>query len=140
MKKKVIWSIIGILIVLGFINCDEDNNSKVYTVNIGTFTNGSITANPTSGIEGTEITLTIDPNNLYRLKKGSLKYGTTTINETTLKFNLPSSNITITAEFEMMIIGSWLTQNYDYGIITFNDNMTFYHQKDNTYYYLQKGI
>jgi hypothetical protein len=80
---------------------------QVFTVTIGTFTNGSITANPTSGVEGTEITLTVNPDNLYRLKAGTLKYGSTAINETILKFNLPASNVTVVAEFESSFIGYW---------------------------------
>jgi hypothetical protein len=40
-------------------------------------TNGTITASPTSGIEGTEIVLTVTPVGIYRLKAGTLKYGTT---------------------------------------------------------------
>lgn len=73
-----------------------------YAVDIGMLTNGTITANPTSGTAGTEITLTVNPDNGYRLKPGSLKYGTTPINETTKKFNLPAESVTVTAQFEVI--------------------------------------
>jgi hypothetical protein len=76
----------------------------MYTVTIGTLTNANgsiITANPASGMEGTEITLTVSPVIHYRLKAGTLKYDTTAINETTLKFYLPAKNVTVSAEFEL---------------------------------------
>jgi hypothetical protein len=73
-----------------------------YSVTIGTLTHGKIVANPTSGVEGTEINLTVTPEENYQLKEGTLKYGTTAIDETTKKFNLPASDVMITAEFELI--------------------------------------
>ena len=105
-----------IVLVIGFVlfGCDngDGTNDKIYTVTIGSLTNGSISANPTSGVEGTEITLTVTPNSGYKLKAGSLKYGAIVINEETKRFNLPAENVTITAEFEPFvqektIIGFW---------------------------------
>jgi hypothetical protein len=68
-----------------------------YTVNISSLANGSIIPSPASGSAGTEIALTVTANTGYRLKGGSLKYtgpaGDTTIDETTLKFFLPSSTL-----------------------------------------------
>jgi hypothetical protein len=92
-----------LMVIFGFIGCDSDNGTKSYTVTIGTLVNANgstITANPTSGTEGTEITLTIIPNGDYQLKAGTLKFGTTSINETTKKFTLPASDVVVTAEFE----------------------------------------
>ena len=109
-KQFTFVAVIAIVgIIIGFMACDNggNNNPKTYTVTIGTLTNGSITANPTSGTEGTEITLTIYPENLYRLKAGSLKHGSTDIDETTLKFNLPANDVIITAQFESLFIGTW---------------------------------
>ena len=120
-KNGVLWLLV-ILLVMGFIGCgDEDNDPEIYTVTIGTFENGSITANPNRGIAGTEIILTVTPENIYRLKNGSLKYGTTAINEVTLKFIMPYENIIITADFESSIIGSW--GNYEGYINFFNDGI-----------------
>jgi hypothetical protein len=97
------------IFVLGFsfIGCpgtDLGPETKTYTVIIGSLTNGTITANPTSGTEGTEIVLTITPNNGYQLKAGTLKYGTTTIDEAAKKFNLPAQDVTVTAQFEEISI------------------------------------
>lgn len=99
MKKTVVFGLLVILLAFGFIGCDN-NGEDIYTVTIGTLSNGKISANPTSGVEGVEITLTVTPDIGYRLKAGTLKYGTTAINETTLKFNLPAGNVIVTAEFE----------------------------------------
>jgi hypothetical protein len=110
MKKTVNICLSIIIFIIGFIGCDTDNgtngneNGETYTVTIGTLTNANgctITANPTSGKIGIEITLTVNEIGNYRLKTGTLKYGTTEINETTKKFNLPATNVTITAEFEL---------------------------------------
>jgi hypothetical protein len=118
-----LYSLIGVIFALIFIGCDNGNNSeaKMYTVTIGTLTNANgstITANPTIDVEGTEITLTITPSNNYQLKTGTLKYGTTTIDEVTKKFNLPAENVTITAEFETTEMqspyaGTWESNQYD---------------------------
>jgi len=78
-------------------------SKNTYTVTIGTLTNANgstISAYPASGPAGTEITLTINEANGYRLKAGTLRYGTTPVNETTQKFYLPANNVIITAEFE----------------------------------------
>ena len=110
MKKNGIFGLLVILLVLGFIGCGGENDPEIFTVTIGTLINANgstIIASPTSGVEGTEIILTINEDNTYRLKSGTLKYGEIAINETTLKFNLPSNNIIVTAEFESFFIGSW---------------------------------
>jgi hypothetical protein len=88
-----------------FIGCNPGNGpgDNIYAVTIGTLTNANgstITANPESGTEGTEITLTVTPGSGYQLKAGTLTYGTTAIDEVTKKFNLPASDVTVTAEFE----------------------------------------
>jgi hypothetical protein len=110
----------GVLAVLAlgmaFLGCNPGNGDigdKTYTVTIGTLTNGKITADPTSGTEGTEIALTVTPDNGYHLKEDSLKYETTPINETTKKFNLPASDVTVTATFDVVydtttLVGTWL--------------------------------
>jgi len=117
--------VIGLVLVSGFVlvGCPSNDNEQTYTVTVGSLKNGSITANPTSGVEGTEITLTVNPNDLYRLKAGTLKYGSTVIDET-LKFNLPADNVTITGEFESLFIGAWNRQ-YAEAVLTFFENGTW---------------
>jgi hypothetical protein len=109
-KQSNVMAIIAIVgIIMGFVACDNSGNNdpKTFTVTIGSLTNGTITANPTIGVEGTEITLTVSPGDFYRLKIGTLKYGSTAIDETTLKFSLPASDVTINAQFESLFIGKW---------------------------------
>ena len=119
MKKNGFYVLL-IILMFGFIGCGGDDDPKIYTVTIGELTNANgstITASPKSGVEGTEIILTIIENNNYLLKTGTLKYGEFSIDENILKFNLPAKNVIITAEFQHLIIGSWL---YEYSISGFS--------------------
>ena len=122
MKKNAFFGLLVLVLIFIFLGCEEDL-PIIYTVNIGTLINANgstITADPTSGVEGTEITLTVTPTIGYKLKAGTLRYGTTSINETTLTFNLPAENITITAEFELI---EYITVTKD---ITVNFPDTFF--------------
>jgi hypothetical protein len=79
-----------------------------YTVSIAQLANGTITANPQYGAVDTEITLTVNANQGYYLKEGSLKYNaggnsadvTIAKSGNAYKFNLPAANVTVKAEFE----------------------------------------
>lgn len=121
MKKIAFFALTVIVLAFGFVGCDNGNGDepKTYTVTIGTLTdaNGStITASPTSGAAGTEITLTVTENAKRMLKSGTLKYGTTAIDETSKKFILPAEDVVITATFEPAITLSgkiWLPARYD---------------------------
>jgi hypothetical protein len=123
-----------LMVILGFVGCDPGNGTKTYTITIGTLINANgstITANPTSGTEGTEITLTVIPNGGYRLKAGTLKFGTTLINETTKIFTLPASDVVVTAEFEntsndVDLIGTtWKCDTVESLTFTFNNGNTW---------------
>jgi hypothetical protein len=95
------------IMVFSFVGCPGTGpEGEMYTVTIASLENGTIMANPTSGIEGTEIVLTVTPDKDYQLKDGTLKYGTTEINEITKTFNLPANDVTVTAEFELIDNGS----------------------------------
>jgi hypothetical protein len=74
-----------------------------FTVTVAALQHGSITASPTKGEEGTEITLTINPESGYWIKEGSLKYstGAATVAITGNRFDLPAAHVTVTAEFEI---------------------------------------
>jgi len=138
MKKKVFLMVFVILLVLGFSGCDNGNNDpKIYNVSIGTLINGSIIANPISGIEGTEILLTVNPKNWYRLKPNTLKYGIVDIDETNKTFNLPASDVVINAVFESVLTGSWgLGSSLSDIVYIFNENEFFDKQNG---FYTQKG-
>jgi hypothetical protein len=99
-----IVSFFGGFFFLGCPGTGPDDETKTFTVTIGALTNGTISANPTNGTAGTEITLTVIPEGTYQLKTGTLKYGTIAIDETSKKFNLPSENVTVTAKFEKIPI------------------------------------
>ena len=79
-----------------------------YTVSVTPTANGTITATPNTNVTvGTEVALTILPNDGYRLKSGSLKvYKTgdegTTIALSGTSFNMPTYGVTVTAEFEQI--------------------------------------
>jgi hypothetical protein len=133
MKNWKQSTFIGMMAIIalgsGFVGCDDgngnDDNGKTYTVTIGTLTNNggsTIVAEPSSGKEGTEISLTVTETYSYRLKAGTLKYGTTAINEVTGKFNLPAENVIITAEFVSSLFGTWENNDTSKDVITFFEN------------------
>lgn len=78
--------------------------TPTYNVNIDDLTNGTITATPSVAEAGTEITLTITPYDCYQLKSGTLIVMDDDFNEITVtnnKFNMPESNVLVSAEFEI---------------------------------------
>lgn len=77
--------------------------TKNYNVNIDNLTHGTITATPTVAAEGIEITLTITPEDCYQLKPNTLIVVDDELNEITVtnnKFDMPGSNVLVSAEFE----------------------------------------
>lgn len=77
-----------------------------YTVSVTPTANGTITATPNTNVTvGTEVALTILPNDGYRLKSGSLQvYKTGDANTTVAlsgnSFRMPAYDVTVMAEFE----------------------------------------
>lgn len=74
---------------------------KEYKVSITSAANGTVTANPTSAAAGTNVTLTINPNNGYTL--ASLKVNGTEcssfVKNNAYTFKMPSGNVTVTYSF-----------------------------------------
>jgi len=138
MKKNGVLRLLVILLVFCFIGCGRDDDPKIYTVTIGTLKNGEIIAYPTSGIAGTEITLTVIPKDWFRYKSETLKYGNIAIDQSTLKFNLPAENVIINAEFISSFIGLWKADNYDQWY-NFLDDGTFAIFRINLNRYFYKG-
>jgi len=138
-KSGYVVGMVVFVMSLIFTGCPSGTteNVQVFTVSIGALTNGSITANPTSGIKGTEITLTVTPENLYRLKTGSLKFGTTAIDELSMSFSLPAENVIITAEFESVFFGTWNISQYitDRGTFIFHENIFTWQNAAGRYIY-----
>lgn len=80
----------------------SDNSISSYTVSIGSLNGGSISANPTTAIEGSTINLTVTPEAGNQFKAGTLKYSDG-INETLISgasFTMPAANVTVSGEFE----------------------------------------
>jgi endoglucanase len=84
-----------------------------YTVSVGTFTGGHITASPSSALPGETVSLTVTPDAGKRLKAGSLKYndGHADTAITGASFIMPAANVTVTAEFELIPTGAHLLGN-----------------------------
>jgi len=94
-------------------NDDDDNNdgNTTYTVTIDSaITHGKITAEPESGAAGTEITLTVEPDDGYQLKEGTLKYNDTAVSGSgdTYTFTMPAANVTVSAEFTEIVYDAGL--------------------------------
>ncbi|MBQ4206144.1 MAG: chitobiase/beta-hexosaminidase C-terminal domain-containing protein, partial [Bacteroidales bacterium] len=64
-------------------------------------TNGTVTVNPTTALEGDTITVTATPALGYELTTLTYTYGQTTnnIDQTTMKFLMPAANVTVNATF-----------------------------------------
>ncbi|GHV82555.1 hypothetical protein AGMMS49991_11130 [Spirochaetia bacterium] len=90
-----------IMVVLGLSGCANPAAPSVYTVTIAQgIQNGSITADPVSGIAGTEVTLTVSPAGGYQLKSGSLKYNDGADHDIAgTSFLLPARNVIVSGEF-----------------------------------------
>jgi formylglycine-generating enzyme required for sulfatase activity len=108
-KKQHSWTaLLGLIVAAGILTTacpgPENSGGSVYQVHIAELSYGTITAQPDSGPEGTEISLTIEAAHGYRLNAGTLKYNNgsteTRINSSTKKFTLPPADVTVSAEFE----------------------------------------
>ena len=69
-----------------------------YTVTVSDDKNGSALANPTSGVEGTEVTLTITPNEGYQFMKWVVVSGGVTVTDN--KFTIGTADVQVMAIFE----------------------------------------
>ena len=74
-----------------------------YTIVLTNDGNGSASADPTSGAEGTEVTLTATPNTGYQFKEWQVVSGGVTITEN--KFSIGKENVEIKAIFEQSTAG-----------------------------------
>jgi formylglycine-generating enzyme required for sulfatase activity len=124
MKQSCIPAIVSVILLAALILAacpnPESSGGETYQVRIGELAHGTITARPQSGAEGTEISLTVTPDEGYRLLPGSLKFRRgdqeTLINTVSGTFRLPPGDVTVTGEFEgayRVIIpeslGAWVT-------------------------------
>ncbi len=75
-----------------------------YSVNIDEkIINGTITATPPTALKGTEVTLTVEPNDGYKLASLTVKDADeNNVPVTDNKFIMPESNVFVSAEFELI--------------------------------------
>ena len=108
---------------------------KEYKVTAATVDNGTVTANPTTAVEGKEITVTVSAKEGYKLTAGSLKATYTDADNNnqpiTLKdgtdantytFTMPAGDVAITAAFEAIKVETYSVtiNSSDYGKVTAN--------------------
>ena len=102
----------------------------VHNVNITTDGNGQVTAEPTSGVQGTPILLTITPNEGYELDKLSVGGTEVTVTGNTYTFSMPDADVAVNATFKKVDYTITVTSN-EYGTVTVNDNKTTANFGDN---------
>ncbi len=102
----------------------------VHNVNITTDGNGQVTAEPTSAVQGTSITLTIAPNTGYELDKLTVDGNEVTVTGNTCTFSMPDADVAVNATFKKVDYTITVTSN-EYGTVTVNDNKTTANFGDN---------
>jgi hypothetical protein len=124
MKRKLFMLLVSFTAVcLLFGGCsnptvpESDIRDAVYRVTVLKTENGTITAVPPEGIEGTEITLVVNPQPGFALKNRSLEFGDLTFGnqpgnrqainelETPYRFTMQAKNIRVQAVFESVAPG-----------------------------------
>lgn len=111
--KKLLISLFAVILAASIFGCannngtdntDNDETPVTYTVTISASTNGTVTANKTTGITaGETVTLTITPDDPddadYTLETLSVKNGDAEVSVTNNTFTMPAANVTISATF-----------------------------------------
>ncbi len=78
----------------------SSSHELMFDINFASTEHGSVTANKTSSKKFETITLTVTPEDGYRLSSLKVLAGSTQITVTDNKFTMPESDVTVTAEFE----------------------------------------
>ena len=98
---------------------------------------GTISAEPTSAIEGTEITLTVKPNDNYKIESVTMNGKALTADDDgTYSFKMPASNVTVSANFKAIDMGTEIKPGHfaqitnkqvgiDFKVIKQKDDRTF---------------
>ena len=76
----------------------EVGTSPTYSVTVSNDGNGTATASPTSGVTGTDVTLTATPNSGYQFKEWQVVTGGVTVADN--KFTIGMANVEVKAIFE----------------------------------------
>ena len=108
------------LVMAGGSDAPEDPPAQtVYTVTVTTDGNGTASADPESGTEGTEVSLTATPNEGYRLKEWQVLAGNVVISGN--QFVIGTANVEIKAVFELIPAEVHILQ-IDYVYEDYSDN------------------
>ena len=79
--------------------------AELYSVTVSSLTGGSITASPSTAFDTEQITLTVEPQEGYILKSGTLTVkdeNDSDVSFEDFKFTMPASDVTVSAEFEQI--------------------------------------
>lgn len=80
-----------------------------YTITINNATNGKVTASAETATQGTEITLTVTPNEDYQLETLTVvDANNNPVAVNNFKFSMPASNVTVSATFKEKESGSYV--------------------------------
>ncbi len=102
----------------------------VHNVNVTSDGNGTVAAEPLSAVQGTDITLTITPNEGYELDKLTVGGTEVTVTGNTYTFEMPDADVAVNATFKKVDYTITVTSN-EYGTVTVNDNKTTANFGDN---------
>ena len=105
--KLMVWDSLSGMVPYGVLTVTE--GATEYGITTTGITNGTVTAEPAKATAGTKVTLTVKPNDGYKLTADSLKvkHGTETITPTAVagaadkyQFDMPAADVTVEAAFE----------------------------------------
>ncbi len=105
--KLMVWDSLSGMVPYGVLTVTE--GATEYGITTTGITNGTVTADPAKATAGTKVTLTVKPNDGYKLTADSLKvkHGTETITPTAVagaadkyEFDMPAADVTVEAAFE----------------------------------------
>lgn len=71
---------------------------QLYSITVADMTDGTVIADKDKAAEGETVTLTVTPDDGFKLKEGTLKYNGNEITDDS--FTMPDDDVVITAEFE----------------------------------------
>jgi hypothetical protein len=129
LQKGVVWTLVALisgaaLLGMTLAGCSNPAASDpVYSVTVGSTPNGSVTANPQQAKAGETVTLTVSPDNGFRLKAGSLAVnaGAVTVSGSgPFTFLMPGADAAVSAVFEAIPTGPFAVTvgSFDNGTVT----------------------
>lgn len=119
MKKKFLVSMMLIIcLIIGTVALVACND-KTYAITIAAAEHGTVTADKTTAKEGEIVTLTVTPDDNYRLVAGGLKVNGVAIEGNT--FIMPAKDTSVTAEFEYGNAIPTLTLDNAYDVLKNNN-------------------